>query len=275
MIVHRLLERGERVRALVREGSDHAALAEAGAEIVFGDLKAPATLQAAVDGVDTVVSTATASHRGGEDTIETVDRRGTAALIDAAREAGVGRFVFVSAHGFEIDSEVDIARAKAENEARLRESGIPYTILRPVAFMDVWIGFVLGAQLQQGPRIVIMGDGEHRMGYVAARDLADLAAAVVGDDGAANATIPFAGDVASVRQVVDRIEKATGQPIEIVSLSPGEEIPGLPSIVSQLMVLLDHTEPPARDRALLERYRMTPVTLDDFVKSAFGSQESR
>src|SRR5688500_10703258 len=188
MIARRLLERGERVRALVREGSDHAALAEAGAEIVFGDLKEPDTLPSALDGVSRVVATATASHRGGADSIEAVDRRGMAALIDAAAAADVERFVYVSAWGFDDpDSPVEMERAKAENEARLAASGMPYTILRPAAFMEVWLGFVIGSQLQNGSRVKVVGDGSAKQGFVATENVADLALAALDHDAATNA----------------------------------------------------------------------------------------
>ncbi len=159
LIVKKLLERGERVRAFVREGSDHAALEEAGAEIAIGDLKQAMSVRQAMEGVDRVVSTATASARGGEDTIEAVDRIGTASLIEASREAGVKRFVYVSAWGFDKeDLPVSIARAKTESEQRLVESGVPYTILRPCLFMDVWIGWVIGSQLQNDSKVVIVDD---------------------------------------------------------------------------------------------------------------------
>jgi uncharacterized protein YbjT (DUF2867 family) len=67
---------------------------EAGVEAVDDDLKDPSSLRAACEGVRTVVTTANAAQRGGEDTFETVDRLGNAALIDAAAEAGGERFVF-------------------------------------------------------------------------------------------------------------------------------------------------------------------------------------
>jgi uncharacterized protein YbjT (DUF2867 family) len=107
LIAQRLLEQGKEVRILVRRDSVSAQLAEtgqatsaeslieAGAQPVYGDLRDRASLDAAVEGVQTVVSTANSALRGGEDNPQTVDLEGNRSLIEASREAGVEHFVFV------------------------------------------------------------------------------------------------------------------------------------------------------------------------------------
>ena len=94
-IVRGLLEQGRDVRVFVRRDSPSEQMAQqglahtvqslidAGAQPVWGDLKDRASIEAAVAGVDTVISTANAVKRGGEDTLETVDLQGTLDLIDA------------------------------------------------------------------------------------------------------------------------------------------------------------------------------------------------
>jgi uncharacterized protein YbjT (DUF2867 family) len=83
-----LAARGVPVRALVREASDPAkveSLSALGAALVEGDVKDPSTLARACAGVDAIVSTATSTTSRGEgDTIESVDRDGQLALVDAA-----------------------------------------------------------------------------------------------------------------------------------------------------------------------------------------------
>ena len=80
-IVRRLLERGDRVRALVRDDAAEHALTEAGAETARGDLKDAASLAHACDGISTLITTANSASRGGEDNVETVDLEGR--LLDA------------------------------------------------------------------------------------------------------------------------------------------------------------------------------------------------
>src|SRR3954453_1498942 len=97
-ICQRLAKRGERVRALVREASSKTrvqTLRACGAELVNGDLKDPQSLAAACDGVGSVISTASSMlTRQTGDSIETVDAAGQLNLVQAAQDAGVGRFVF-------------------------------------------------------------------------------------------------------------------------------------------------------------------------------------
>ena len=267
-VVHKLLAKGVPVRALVRESSDHAALVEAGAEIAFADLKEPLSIRKAMEGVTRVVSTATASSRGGDDTIESVDRIGTASLIEASRESGVERFVFVSAWGFKKDMGIAIARAKVENEERLQESGVPYTILYPVLFMDVWIGWVIGSQLQHGDQVRILGGKDARYGFIAAENVADVAVAALGEPRAENAKITLCAEVATFPDVVKKIAKATGRSLEVEAVEP-KEFEGLPPMVIELWGKMSALEPPEPTDEVFASFGVRPVGLDDFLPQAF------
>src|SRR5882672_12398807 len=96
-VVTALLARGHAVRALVREGTDPAALAAQGVEIVRGDLLDRASLDRALAGAGALVTTAIGyiPRRRG-DSLESVDDRGNRNLIEAAKAAKLGRFVFTS-----------------------------------------------------------------------------------------------------------------------------------------------------------------------------------
>src|SRR5690349_6562068 len=96
-VVNALLDRGGRQRALVRGGWKADALTAQGVEIVRGDLAKPDTLAAALSGVDAVVTTAAGyTHRRKGDSLAAVDDQGNRNLVDAAKRAGIGRFVFTS-----------------------------------------------------------------------------------------------------------------------------------------------------------------------------------
>jgi uncharacterized protein YbjT (DUF2867 family) len=73
-----------------------ATMLAAGAEAVYGDLKDPASLRHAMDGVRRVVSTANSAVRPPPDSVQTVEFAGNRALIDAAAEAGIEHLVFTS-----------------------------------------------------------------------------------------------------------------------------------------------------------------------------------
>jgi uncharacterized protein YbjT (DUF2867 family) len=143
LITRRLLAQSQPVRILTRAHSAYRPLEQAGAALAFGDLKDRASLDAACAGVDVVITTANAVLRGGEDNVQTVDVDGNRNLIDEAQAAGVKQFIFISALGVDADSPVPIFQAKAGTEAYLRASGLPYTILAPPAFMEVWVPMVV------------------------------------------------------------------------------------------------------------------------------------
>ena len=148
-IVRRLVEQGEPVRALVRRASDYRHLERTGIEIAFGDLREPATLAAACNGVDAVLATASGigPGKGGGD-VKTVDDDGYGHLIDACARAGVRQFIFASVPPTPVDDRLTLFRAKRRTETRLRASGIGYTIFQLGMFADVWPA-LLGSTIPQ------------------------------------------------------------------------------------------------------------------------------
>src|SRR4051812_1519895 len=131
-ICRQLRAAGQPVRALVRRGSAReAALAALGVEIAYGDLRVPATLEAACRGVSCGFSTATAM--GAKDkslTLRDIDRNGQLAVVAAAKANGVGRFVFISLSPL-LQPPAPLVRYKREVERAVRDSGMKWTILQP------------------------------------------------------------------------------------------------------------------------------------------------
>jgi nucleoside-diphosphate-sugar epimerase len=94
--VPRLLEAGEEVRVLARDGGRAEPLARRGAEVLVGDLRDPDALKGAVAGVDAVVNLAAAFRGVPEEETVAVTRDAAVALADAAQAAGVRRHVLAS-----------------------------------------------------------------------------------------------------------------------------------------------------------------------------------
>jgi nucleoside-diphosphate-sugar epimerase len=96
-VVERLVGAGHRVRGMVRTVAQESAVRCLGAEVVRGDVTRPATLRAAVAGMDAVVHAAARVTDWGEwAAFEAATVRGTLNTLRAACEAGVRRFVLVS-----------------------------------------------------------------------------------------------------------------------------------------------------------------------------------
>jgi nucleoside-diphosphate-sugar epimerase len=95
-LAKRLVQRGDQVRALVRNLGRATDLREAGVELVEGDLLEPASLAAAVEGVDAVVHCAAFFRGATPEQAHAVNELGTRHLANAARAARVERFIFTS-----------------------------------------------------------------------------------------------------------------------------------------------------------------------------------
>lgn len=245
MIARRLLEQGRKVRILVRQGSDSAALVKAGAEAVVGDLKDRPSLDAATRGIETVLTTANSAMRGGADTVETVEIAGNRSLIDAARGAGVKQFIFTSAMGADAGSPLPFLRGKGLTEQHLKAGGMGYTILSPNVFMEVWFPMVVGMPLQSGAPITIIGEGNRRHSFVSINDVAAFAAAAVDNPAARNQQIFIGGpEPLSWNDVVTRAGEVLGRELPVRRVPPGEALPGLPDVVSGLMAGMDTYDSP-------------------------------
>jgi uncharacterized protein YbjT (DUF2867 family) len=271
-IARALLQKGEEVRVLVRSGSSPAPLAALGAELAYGDLKEPASLALACEGVDTVITTANSAQRGGADTVDTVDRDGNRNLIDAAKAAHVRHFIFISALGASEESPMTFMRAKAETERYLRQSRIAYTILQPNVFMDVWIPMIVGSAVQADRPVTLAGEGQRKHSMISSADVAAFAVACANNPAAIDRTIPLGGPEAlSWRDILASCERAVGHPIAVRSVTPGESLPGLPAVVSDLATALEHYDSPVdmADTAAAFGIRLTPV--EQYSKQALGS----
>ena len=212
-ICYLLRGRGSRVRALTRPTSDAARLArlrDRGAELVLGDLKDPASIAAACQGVTALITTASSTlSRQDGDSIDTVDRQGQLDLIDAAEAAGVQHVVLISFPPMAL--EFPLQTAKRAVEARLQRGRMTYTILQPTFYDEVWLTPALGFDVAKATA-QIYGAGHHRISWISAHDVARFAVAALNTPRAANSVIKLGGPEAlSPLDVVQLAERITGR----------------------------------------------------------------
>ena len=210
-ICRRLIERGHSVRGLVRRTSDPQVverLRALGVECVEGDIRDRESLDRACAGIQTVVSTVTtARSRQPGDSVEATDQAGQMNLIDAARDAGVERFVYLS-YSRQLDDDGPLTRAKRAVEGHLIQSGMTYVILRPSYFMEVWLSPVVGFDYTTR-QATIYGDGGHKISFISLRDVAEIAVqCAIGTSG--SETIELGGPEAVAPLQVVRIFEEIG-----------------------------------------------------------------
>ena len=188
-----LLGQGHAVRALIRDRARVADLQRAGAELALGDLTDPRSLELACKGVDRVFACAHSLLGRGNFASAQVDHVGHSALVVAARDAKVERFVYTSMMGARADHPIDFARTKFEIEAVVKGSGMGFTILRPSAFMESHVHQFNGQMLLERGFTVIVGPGAKPRNFVAVRDVARFAFQALTEDGLNGRTLKIGG----------------------------------------------------------------------------------
>ncbi len=202
LVVHQLVGLNQNVRVLVRSKAKAEKYLPPQAIVFEGDVTKPETLPAAFDGVDYVISTVGA---GGakKDPIsnpETVDFQGVTYMVDASKAAGVKQFVLLSSMGVTQPDHFlnrmmhNVLQWKLKGENHLRESGVPYTIIRPGALSNT-----PGGKKQI---IFIQGDPK-RNGVIARADVARMIVNALVDNNAINKTVEIIWDKKSTNGQID------------------------------------------------------------------------
>ncbi|NIM94975.1 MAG: NAD(P)H-binding protein [Anaerolineales bacterium] len=133
-IVRRLVEEGKDVRVLVRNRERaewEGRLSGLEVEWVQGDVLKPDTLAPAMEGVDVVVHTVAIAIEKGGRTYEEVNYLGTEYVVEAAKAAGVKRFINLSQLGANPDLPYRFLASKGKAQAYVAESGLDWTAFRP------------------------------------------------------------------------------------------------------------------------------------------------
>ena len=143
LILGRLLaERGDTVRGLIRNPDQADDLRAVGIEPVIADLESESDIASAIRGADAVVFAAGAGPGSGDARKKTVDLGGAVKLVEAAKAAGVSRYLIVSSMGADKAPEDGsegfgaYLQAKFEADEAVRASGLDYTIVRPGGLTD-------------------------------------------------------------------------------------------------------------------------------------------
>jgi uncharacterized protein YbjT (DUF2867 family) len=275
VIVARLAAAGVPVRAVARNRDKLERLRAPGIEIVPVDLMNLAALTEACRDVGQIVSTANNNMGKGPTSPTKIDLTAHQNLCAAARNARVRRLVYVSAYGIAQDSPVDVFRIKWYIEDAIRRSGVPYVILRPTAFMDIWIDQIIADAIRRKGRATIFGPGTAKANYIAVDDVAEFVVKILAREEVLNEVIEVGGpSTMSMNDVTTLVEQKLGRggrrrhiPVFAMNLLP-PVVRLFDELVARMMSFgaLATTERPLPGwQKAADRFGVRPRTVDDYV----------
>jgi NADH dehydrogenase len=279
-IVKELLRRSERVAVLGRSADKIRQRLGTDVEPREGDVRDPRSLPDAMAGIDVVINAVQFPNSPIENrrkgyTFEEIDLKGTRNQVDAAKAAGVRRFVYVSGVGASREADRHWFRYKWEAEKYLQDSaqaaGFEWAVLRPTWVYgpeDVSLNRFLGFA-KMLPFVPMFGSGKQDMQPVFIDDVARAAADIALKPEAANTLFEIGGpDVMSMNDVVKTALEVKGKRRLLLHQPAvlGKAIGTLTSILPSPPLSADAvdfiTEPATADNSTLMRVfnpRLTPL----------------
>lgn len=283
-LVGRLAGRGVSVRIVSRRAQDESGAAPQ-IERVAGSIEDPSILERAVDGASAVVNLVGTTAAKTERQFYSLHRDLPGRLAEAARRAGIRRFIHVSAMGIGLDAPSLADRSKAAGENAVREAFPDANLVRPALVYGPGDHFFTRfAQLaRSAPAIPLIGGGRTRFQPMHVDDVTEAMARILDEPGTAGRTFELGGsEIFSFRELIEHLCRAIGRRPWLVSIPfPVAEagacatqwLPHAPLTVDQVRLL--KTDKVIRDpqngpTALGVR----PRTLEGFL-SELGKQYSR
>lgn len=212
-VIRHLLSKGWKIRGLTRDPSKPAAktLAERGIEVVQGDMENKASLEQAMQGVYGVFSVQTPWGSDPVSGAQSEERQGKL-VADAAKAVGIKHLVYSSVGGAERKTGIPHFESKWHIEEHIRALALPFTIFRPVAFMENF-----NWSREQILKGVLPGFGlpaEKTLQLISSDDIGGLVAlAFEQPQNFLGKTIEIAGDELTEPQQAELFAKALGRPV--------------------------------------------------------------
>ncbi len=214
-LVRELLARGHAIRALTRkpDSAGAAALAARGVTVVTGDFEDQGSLERAARGIGTVFAMSTPFESGA-----TTETREGINVVRAASAVGVSHLVYASVAGADRATGIPHFDSKFEVEQAIRRSGVPFTIVAPVFFMENFLADWMAAGIAKGS-IAMALPATRRLQQIAVADIAQFNALVIERRGSfLGQRIDIASDEVTSATVAAAISAASGRRIEYAAL---------------------------------------------------------
>jgi uncharacterized protein YbjT (DUF2867 family) len=203
-----LLRHGTRVIGLTRNAGKAGDWKRRGVQLLEGDLTDRKFLDEALKLVERVYLVTTPFEGGMEAEV----RQGTT-LIDAAGAAGIRHLVFSSVVAADRDTGIPHFETKGRIEKHLRKSGVPYTVIRPVFFMENFLSPWMLPGILAG-KVILGLRPDRKLQMIALRDIGEFVLAAFREpDRYRRETIEIAGDELTIPEALGVVSRVNGRPI--------------------------------------------------------------
>lgn len=275
-VVHKLLNNGKTVRALVRKGGMEKARIRLGkfseqVLIVEGDVRDRERMMEVMRGATAVVHTVAISMEKRGATYEDVNFQGTINVVDAAEKAGVERFIYIGQNGSSSSVPYRFLNSKGKAQDYVASSKLAWTALRPSAIFGPQDEFFnTFARLVRLTPIIfpLIGGGKAEFQPVSVYDVAEAVWRALDDDKTIGQAYDLGGpEVLTLGEIEKRVIEALGTsrllvPVPVALLRPvviimQSVLPGSPVSTGLLDLLaVPNTVP---HNGLVEAFGITPI----------------
>ena len=272
-IARRLVQEGMPVRAMVgnlEKGRRKLGALGGQVEVVRADIRDRAALTELAQDISAVVHLVAIPMERGDRTYDAINYQGTVNIVDAAKAAGVERFINMSQNGARADHFSNFLGSKGRAQEYVAQSGLKWTALRPSAVFGPGDGFFMAiARLARITPIVypLIGGGTAQFQPVSVEDVAEATVRSLNDDSAIRREYTLGGpEVLTLGEIEKRILRAMGTS-RILIPAPVAVLRPIVAVMQRALkgspvntTLLDLLKEPnvVSDNALVTHFHMQP-----------------
>ncbi|MEU8816470.1 SDR family oxidoreductase [Actinoplanes sp. NPDC048796] len=229
LAIESLLAKGVPATDIVGIGRQVEKIADLGVTVKKASYEDPESLRAAFEGADKVLFIS-ASEPGQRIPQHTN-------VVEAAKAAGVGQIVYTSAPKADT-TDMKLAGEHAVTEKLIKDSGLPYVILRNGWYVE---NYPVDQAVEQG---LVGASGDGRISLAPRADYAEAAAAVLVTDGHEGRTYELGGEALTKAELAAEISRQTGKPVTYTDLDVDKYIEllvgvGLPRAAAEVFADVD------------------------------------
>ncbi|WP_164689230.1 SDR family oxidoreductase [Herpetosiphon llansteffanensis] len=292
-LIEKLRQRPEPVRVLVRTPEKAQKLVAGNISIVKGDVSDPESLLAAMKGVSTVIHlVAIIRERSGGITFERMNYQATVNVVDAAKAAGVKRFLHMSALGVVNDPNLPYMDTKFRAQKYVEASGLEWTVFQPSVIFgegDEFINTLADLvrrplMIAPAPFVPVVGDGKTKFQPVWRDDVIDAFIKALDDRSTIGQIYQLGGpDALTYEQMLDLIMQKLGKKrskiyVPVPLMKPAvfmmdKLLPKPPVTPAQLTMLsLDNSAPQSATEQLIGHPPLALRDGIDYIKKRNGAR---